>query len=172
METVEADGVAEYYQTPEKEEVIADLAPENLMRLGRTRTLCGDCDDSCHESGQQDKVKRSWLGKLRFSRWVAAPVFIGTVNMAMRWNCTWLTYMEPGLQVPERQCINDLCCEIEFKGGDGCIRRHSKALVSVHSCTTGSDRAYAQLEASLLGSHLRAPTTGAMDALQRVMRYL
>ena len=35
-----------------------------------------------------------------------------------------------------------------------------------------SDRADAQLEVSILGSYLRAPTTGAMEALWRVTRYL
>ena len=34
------------------------------------------------------------------------------------------------------------------------------------------DRADAQLEVSILGSCLRAPTTGAMEALRRVIRYL
>ena len=34
------------------------------------------------------------------------------------------------------------------------------------------DRADAQLEVSILGSHLRAPTTGAMEAFRRVTRYL
>ena len=34
------------------------------------------------------------------------------------------------------------------------------------------DQADAQLEVSLLGSYLRAPTTGAMEALRRVTRYL
>ena len=35
-----------------------------------------------------------------------------------------------------------------------------------------SDRADAQLEVSIFGSYLSAPTTGAMEALQRVTRYL
>ena len=34
------------------------------------------------------------------------------------------------------------------------------------------DRADAQLEISILGSHLRAPTTGAMESLRRVTRYV
>ena len=34
------------------------------------------------------------------------------------------------------------------------------------------DRADAQLEVSMLGSYLRAPTSGAMEALRRVTRYL
>ena len=34
------------------------------------------------------------------------------------------------------------------------------------------DRADAQLEVSILGTYLRGPTSGAMEALQRVTRYL
>ena len=34
------------------------------------------------------------------------------------------------------------------------------------------DRAHAQLEVGILGSYLRAPTTGAMEALRGVPRYL
>ena len=34
------------------------------------------------------------------------------------------------------------------------------------------DRADAQLEVSMLGSYLRAPSSGAMEALRRVTRYL
>ena len=45
-------------------------------------------------------------------------------------------------------------------------------LVLAHSCSMCWDRADAQLEVSILGSYLRAPTTGAKEALRRVTRYL
>ena len=44
--------------------------------------------------------------------------------------------------------------------------------VLVHSCNYVLDRADAQLEVSTLGSYLRASTTGAVEAVRRVTRYL
>ena len=120
---------------------------------------------------------------------------IGRVNVALRSKCTWSWDAEC-----QKSTVDDLSRQIEFRGGDGCIfptateqqvfgqcgttvgddGSDTLTITWSHnaSCDDGRDttrrdhRADAQLEVSILGFSLKAPITGAMEALRRVTRFL